>query len=1285
MRFIFAPSPAALLRNPWLRRLARLAAYLGAGGAVVFAALLLALRFWVIPHIEDYRSDVVAALTRAVGEKVEIGSLSAGWDGWNPTLALTDLKVIDASGKAVLRLPKVSNSISWKSLFVLDLRLRSLDIERPQLQIRRDENGRLHMAGLTIDPNVHGDDTRLSDWLLRQRSVRVRDALILWQDDMRHAPQLVLDRVNFRLESKGSRHRFGLSGIPPEELAAPLDLRGEVYGDSFKSWQQGSGKFYLRLDYAELAAWGEWIPLPLLVASGKGALRLWVDVDRARVTQLVADVEMRDLRTRLRPDLPELALEFVRGRIGWRNADSKLELFTRELAFRDREATVLAATDFSFRLDQTHPEAPAGEMSVNQLALQPLSHLARYLPLEQSVRDQLARYAPQGALEQATLRWIGDIAHPSSYAFKAQALQVGVSPVDDMPGIANLTASVDATSERGSLQLASKNLMLTFPHIFEAPLAFDSVQGSTSWRFDKEGLKLKLDKLEFANTHAAGSASGEYRAQPGGPGWIDVSAQLTRADGSHVYEYLPITLSARVREWVHDAVRAGNVSEARFKLKGDLREFPFVNDRGGTLQVEAKVNEAVLDYAPGWPRLEHIRGDVRFHGTRVEITSEECDTLSVHVGKTSVIVPDMLHTRLLIQGEAYDQTKDFLAYIDASPVAGMIDRVTSGIQATGNGKLDLRLELPLAKLADTRVAGEYQFINDRIAFDEDMPELSQVSGKLLFTEKGVRSNLAAGDVLGGPGNIQITSAGGIVHVSARGTSDLALLRKRYTTPVLRQLSGKTDWQLALDVRDGGTQWNFESALHGAVIDLPAPFTKPAASTLPLKVIKTRNEQGQDLLVATFGRVAQLQLLRKAAAKPGEKPPIDRAVMSFGDIRVDPDRPGLWLVGRLEQLDMDQWLALKPFAGQSDGSLPLALPLGGGDLQIANLTLLGKHYTNWRLSAGTHDHNWRVQVQSADVAGNFTWQASSPAQPNGKLVARLTRLKIPRDVEAEGSSKNAPMGEAQASADWPALDVVSDTFVMKDKDLGKLELSAHPEEADWSIDRFALLNADGALHASGQWRSGLRGQSTHVDLAIDAKDAGAYLERFGYPHAIKGAPSTLKGRLTWQGAPQSIDYPSLSGQLKLESGKGQFTKLDPGLGKLLGVLSLQALPRRITLDFHDVFSEGFAFDEIIGDVKIASGVISTTNFRIAGPAARVELAGDANIAAETQNLRVKVLPSLSTGAALGAAIVNPLIGGAVYLGSKVLKDPIDQMFAYEYRISGTWSDPHVEKSLAAAKK
>jgi len=154
---------------------------------------------------------------------------------------------------------------------------------------------------------------------------------------------------------------------------------------------------------------------------------------------------------------------------------------------------------------------------------------------------------------------------------------------------------------------------------------------------------------------------------------------------------------------------------------------------------------------------------------------------------------------------------------------------------------------------------------------------------------------------------------------------------------------------------------------------------------------------------------------------------------------------------------------------------------------------------------------------------------------------------------------------------------------------------------------------------------------------------------------------------------------------MKSGAGQFTKIDPGIGKLLGVLSLQALPRRITLDFRDVFSEGFAFDDINGDFSIDDGQMHTDDLKLVGPAAAVAIKGDLDLARETQRLTVRVQPALSSSVSAGAAVLfiaNPLVGAAVGAGAllaqKLFNNPIDQMFSYDYRVTGPWVDPVVER-------
>jgi uncharacterized protein YhdP len=179
--------------------------------------------------------------------------------------------------------------------------------------------------------------------------------------------------------------------------------------------------------------------------------------------------------------------------------------------------------------------------------------------------------------------------------------------------------------------------------------------------------------------------------------------------------------------------------------------------------------------------------------------------------------------------------------------------------------------------------------------------------------------------------------------------------------------------------------------------------------------------------------------------------------------------------------------------------------------------------------------------------------------------------------------------------------------------------------------------------------------------------------------VRRGRGRLEGEVHWSGSPFSLDYPSLGGQLKIDVGQGQFLKADPGIAKLLGVLSLQALPRRLTLDFRDVFSQGFAFDFVRGDAAISQGVASTNNLQMKGVNAAVLMDGSADIARETQKLRVVVVPEINAGtAALVATAINPAIGLGTFLAQMVLSRPLIAAATQEFQIEGTWTDPKITK-------
>ncbi len=1268
---------------------------------VLFCALLLVIRFLVFPNIGDFREQIASRLAASLAAPVTIGALDAGWDGWNPRLTVEDFAIHDRDARdapPTLQLPRVDLTIAWTSLALLDLRLKVLSIERPRLSVRRDREGRLHLAGLTIDPNVEDDDTGLTDWLLRQREIVVRDALLIWDDDLRESPQLVLDHVQFRLERSFTGHRFRLIGEPPAELAAPIDFRGEVTGPSFKDWRGAKGRFYVRLDFADVGLWREWIPALRPVEAGQGALRVWFDFAGGRPTDVVADVELSDVRTRFASDLPRLELAHLAGRLQWRRDGQNRELLGRGVSFRLRDGFTQDPAELRVAVRRADDETIlGGALSFDRLEVAPLASLAVHLPLPDRWHGELAKLKLGGSISEGKFVWDGPPEEPTTFSGSGSFMQLGIAGTATerakAQSVSGVSGSFEFDNARGQLKLGGRNMQVALPDVFPEPLLLENASGRIDWTRPDGRLKVTFSDLRFSEKRTSGTAKGSWQSSAKGPGVIELESNLDRVEAQDLWRYLPLTLDPNLRDWLRLGIKAGTASDLRVTLSGDLAEYPFADARRGKFQVGFKFERATLDYADHWPELTDIDGVVRFEGAGMTIETRSATVSGVQLGPVTAQIANLgvEFPMLRIAGKAVGPTTQYLAFMDASPVSGWIGRPFDGAKVAGDGELALSIELALGSDQNAGLAGDFRLVNNQINFP-GMPKLSGVNGTIAFTEDSVQASNVAAEALGGALRVDVAGGGADgLRIAAQGRADLATLRGIWEMPVLARVSGTTDWRFVSSLRNDHSEWTLESSLKGANLVFPAPVGKTAEELAPLKVGR-RDVPGkptEDVITVDF-RSNMRGVAHRVHGKEGAM--VDRAVVLLGpetSKTIDAKRPGLWIQGQIEDLDIDEWLAFgaaeKPGseATQLDGGFVLA----GVDLATSRIDVFGRAFNDLKVAATRGDDGWQLRLAGREIEGTAVWAGPTSALPSGHLISRLSRLQTPGP-----SQLHPPRGEIvvqdRGNDTWPKLDVVADALVSRGQDLGRLEFLAQPVGMDWRITKLALTNPAGRIDATGWWRTAKDRQTTKLDVDLVTPDAGLLLQRFGYPVAVRKAPTKIHGNLEWAGAPNEFDYPTLSGTFRLETGAGQFTKIDPGIGKLLGVLSLQALPRRITLDFSDVFSEGFAFEGIAGDFRVQRGQMHTDNLRLDGPAAIVKISGDIDLAAEQQRLNVRVQPALSASVSAGAAVLflaNPLIGAAVGAGAllaqKMLDNPIEQMFSYDYRVTGGWSDPQVERVTA----
>jgi len=1270
-----------------MKKLVRALEVLAWAGFFAVAALVLALRFWLLPNIEQYREDIVAAVSRTVGQPVKIGRIEAGWLGFNPQVNLYDVRILDLQGREALVLPSVENSIAWRSLFAGELRMHSLAIEGPRLDVRRDAAGELFVAGMKVSAGVPGEPARggLADWALAQFEIVIRNAEISWHDEKRGAPPLALSALNFRLRSLAGVHSLGLSARPPAELGTTLELRAELSGGSVADAGAWRGRVFAEAGYTDLAAWRPWIDYPFELAQGQGAVRVWTTLERGEPVKATADVELAGVVARLAPQLAPLELARVGGRIEGARRDGGYEVSGRRLALVAVQGPPMEPLDFQVSWTPAGRQAERGSLAAKQLDLQALAQLADVLPLPQELRRRMAESGPRGRVLDANLEWTGSLDSPDKAAGRARFAGLAMNPLGDLPGFAGISGSVEGTQSRVSLTLDARKAELLLPRVFpHAPLAFDTLGGQLVW--ERKGAKgagawsVRVGSLSFANPDLEGKASGTYSSPGFGPGTIDLGAELRRANVPQLERYLPAPelMGPRTRAYLVRSIRAGEGHDARLRLRGDLADFPFEDPAKGEFQVTARVTKGVFEPGEGWPAVHDADVQLLFERDRMEITGRSGTVYGAQLSGVRAAIPALSarETRLEVSGQADGALAEFLKVARAGPAQRMTGGLLDGMRATGKGHLALRMDIPLEGEAAAKVAGDFGFTASSVVLHPELPPIERASGRVAFTESTLTVQEGRGRLFGGPLVVSGGSRPGMgIEIAARGDASVAALQPALDHPWLRHFSGATQYSATATVRDGRVRLSVESALRGITSALPPPLAKNGADALPLRIDVVPGEGGRERITVAIGALAHAELLRR---RDGEATVLQRASVWLSPrpgepVRL-PERPGVLLYGSLDTLDADRW---QPVVAGREGeparaapSLPTLL-----DLRLGTLDAYGKRLHDVTLRAGIEGASWSANIQASELAGDLSYRPDA----GGQLVARLAHLSIPGDAPG---TVPAAARQGERLDELPAVDLVAERFTLRNRQLGRVEVLATHEAANWRIQKLSLVNPEGTVSGKGLWRTGAASY-TALSLDLQTTDAGEFLSRLGYADLVRGATAKMQASLSWNGDPLTIDYPSLAGEVQLQADDGQFLEVDPGVGKLLSVMSLQALPRRLALDFRDVFSKGFQFDRIRSAAHVDKGVMTLKDFNMRGSAAQVEMSGQVDLVHETQALTVRVVPQLGDTASSALLFVNPFLYFPAALAQRILKDPLGHIFAFSYSVSGSWADPKIERTAVNA--
>jgi uncharacterized protein (TIGR02099 family) len=1245
---------------------------------ILLALLSSLLKLW-LPQLdlESYRQEIEGLVQQKTGLPLRIGSINAELLDANLALRFSDITLLDPQTKQ----PRVQ----FREAYIQIQLLRSVLNRQLILGEGVLIGGRLNLirhldGGVSINGFRHdGEQPLLDTRFLRRSKLALQDSEIHWHDLLNESAPLHFTQVDAKLYNRASRHqltavaRLGLEGT--ERLRLMFDLT-EAEGEPLRL----SGRVYLQAE--GLMIGGRRLAPQLLgglqVERGRLDLELWGEIKQGRLQRLQAVAELDNLLLDA-VHSPALDLDRIAGLFDWRRKSHGWQLdVDRLILLGNRQLWPPGRMSIAWQTDEAGRVGL--QLGADYLELSKLTRLAAMLePLGGELRQALLGLSPTGHLSRFRLA-LAQSDKRTNWQVQGSVSQYHHQPWRLIPGVSGLNLAFQGDQGGGRLRLGSKGFTANIPQLFREPLSATRLNGNFVWNLDPEtGIRLKTTDLSMINDHLQTLSRMDVRVPWGGENpFLDMQTDFWEGDGAYKSRYLPVGIMPQpLVDWLDRALVSGHIKAGSMLLYGPLRAFPFKNHEG-RFEVLFGIEEMVLDYMPGWPRLEEVVAEAHFLNNSLAIKLFEGNLLASKIGRADARIRSLNPASPVeIIGTVEGPFGDLLRVLHETPLKQRFARFTSAVEGSGEIRTGLDLHIPLKRSDAGRIRGGIEFLLAKLVIKDHDLALQALNGQLQFDEEKVWGKDLEARLLSQPVILQIEP---LVHDAERKTrittalvAEAAWLRQRFPG-LLDFLQGQAAVDVVLSIAHAQSRvplsLSLVSTLQGMAIELPEPLGKTLQEARALDLAIDFIDQQQHDLKLSYAAGVNVWLRETA----GELLGVDLRLGGASAQR--PDAAAIRLQGETATLDLDRWIAwLNNQARVAEGRQALSLYT---ELQAEQLKLVGMRFPKVTLQGYPVRDAWELNFRSEHLAGQVKIPRDLAQRP---ILIQLERLKL---TSAELTADTQPDASSEVMDEidprrLPALELLLDELWIDGKSFGQVQLRWEKSPLGIELKTLSLKGQEVELQGTGHWHKVGDKQFTELALTGSIQSLGQLQQDLGLQMGISKAPMDFEGLFSWPLPPPKLRFERLSGQLNLQVGAGEVTDVDPGVGRLVGLLSLHALEKRLSLDFSDLYAKGLEFDSITGNFTLENGNASTNNLILTSPATQVLISGRTGLAAQDYDQLVTVIPRVSSALPLvGALAVNPTVGVVLAVTQQLLGNQVDRVIQNQYRLTGSWQDPSMVK-------
>ncbi|MGB5208992.1 MAG: YhdP family protein [Gammaproteobacteria bacterium] len=1252
------------------RRLWKWSAGLFAALTILSALLVGAFRI-AVDQLPEYRTPIEQWASRVLGLPVEIGGMDARFGLGGPEILLRDASILSADGSSELLQADTARVSLDVSELILSWQIKGdlFTVDGAQLDIRRDNSGEIFILGIPVSDIKPRGEALLAD-------IRLSDGRVVFRDEMDGGVTWVFQDAEVDLSGSNRELRLDVSLTPPDELAQKVTgwASGTVNeAGLYSAWRMFA--WFDGLQFSKLPRVPGLQALPDL--AGRADMRVWLDVDGGELVRVSTEAEARGVALAGAMTSAEGAgYELIEGRVDWDRADDGWRLQASDLlvrrAGRDWRNPLVAVIS-----RQGENGSAVLEVTADRIRLQDVLPMVPLLP-DPEVRDPLLALNPRGDLQDLVLVVETLPGETPERRIELDVLvdQLGLDPWEKVPGLNGLSGRVRSDPRGGRLEFDAQDVSLVFPDLFRESLALDRFGGLIVWSKGSDGLTIIGDELRAANADLD-LESGFRLRLPGGDavGSIDLEARMRDVNLGSASRYLPVAImSPKVVGWLDRGLSGGNAPWVKVQIHGPLRGFPYRNDEG-VFQVEFDVEDMVLDYATGWPELRALQAAMRFEneGYSADLRSGQAGDLTI--ADVEVSLPDLRAGQLSIRGPASGGFYQLQQFLLSSPIAPSLGEGFAELRVDqGNATAAVDLLLPLRDLAAREIRVDVDLSDGVLGYGQIPHRLHDVTGSLLFEDFRISADDISASLFDQPVSIDIRPMDdGSTRAYARGAMTGPSLLNPVGMPLADHLDGISDWQAYVHFPgtqpDGEFYIHLDSELQGMAIDLPAPLFKSAADRMPLAIDFRFPQAG--ITEWEVNVAEQMSAVMRFAVDDGAMQIQGANLQIGGSTASAPVRPGLVIGGETDQLSVDDWLSVDYGPDQEGGPEQI---LTAVDLTVTDLRLMGQHVSNAELSLQQDTAAWQADISSETISGSaiipFDLYGDEP------VVLELERLAID-DEEIDGGDDRLDPKLV------PSATISIGDFSMESVRLGRMSGEIQHLPDGFSTEGLRLEGDSFIIELAGSsLQSALRDESRFT-LQFNSDDVGGALKFMGFASGIDAEKGEFTADIGWTGGlPPSI-LAVATGEASINLDQGSLEEVEPGSGRVFGLLSVQALPQRLLLDFRDVFQKGLYFEKFRGKFAISDGKAYSDNMVLKGRAADIGIVGTVDLVDRTYDQVAVVSAEVgNTLPVVGAIAAGPAIGAGLFVLKEIFKDSLSGIIRAQYSITGPWDDPVVERLTGA---